>query len=93
MTILSRLGSSAVGLYTNIGQAGAGIKKGILTVADGGSQVLNDIYSMDGLEKWTKAAVSQSRLLSLHPSVKGVFDKCLKTLEAQKDLHLCDQRF
>lgn len=51
------------------------------------SRALHDLYSLDGFEKWTKALISNLKLVSLLPSIRGVFDKCIEALEAQKDLY------
>lgn len=66
--------------------AGVVIKKGAMIIGEEGSHAIYEIYSLEGFEKWSKAIISDLRLLSLIPSINGVFDSCLKTLEAQKDL-------
>jgi hypothetical protein len=65
---------------------GVKIKKGFMHVGEATSYAMYDIYSLDGFEKWTKVAIADLRFLSLIPSINGVFDECLKTLEGQKDL-------
>ena len=67
--------------------AGAEIKRALLPVGEGCSRAMHDIYSLDGFEKWTKAVIADLRFISLIPNVRGVFDDCIKTLEAQKDLY------
>jgi hypothetical protein len=71
--------------------AGVAIKRGALYCGEGASRVMHDIYSIDGLEKWSKAGISELRLFSFIPGMNGVFSECIKTLEAQKDLYFASK--
>ena len=50
-------------------------------------RALHDIYSLEGFEKLTKSLIANLKLLSLIPCIKGIFDTCIDSLEAQKDLY------
>jgi hypothetical protein len=67
--------------------AGVSIKRGTLVVAGELSYIMYDIYSLEGFEKWTKATIANLKLLSLIPSIKGVFSGVIATLEAQIDIY------
>jgi hypothetical protein len=43
-------------------------------------------YSMEGLEKGSKALIANLEMLSLIPSINGLFSETLKTMRGQKDL-------
>jgi hypothetical protein len=45
-----------------------------------------DVYSLQGFEKWSKAAIADMRAIQLIPGCQGIFNSTLKTIEAQKDL-------
>lgn len=64
------------------------IKTGILTFfsADG-TYILWRIYSLEGLERWNRAFLSNLEFLILFPKINAVFEKCRWTCEAQRDLY------
>jgi len=74
--------------YTCMGviDAGVAIKRGFLAGTEGSSRAMYEIYSLQGFEKGSKAAIANMRLLSYLPGCKGIFNKCIATVEAQKDL-------
>jgi hypothetical protein len=88
---INRVGGAAAGacwgaIHTGI-TVKQGIQKGLLVVGEGTSRVMYDIYSLDGFEKWSKALIANLRFASALFKLNGLFDECLKTLEAQKDLY------
>ena len=83
---IGRLGSIVDSICMVMIDAGATIQKGLLKVGEEGSRAMYEVYSLQGFEKWSKAAITNMRALSLIPSCRGVFDQCIKTMEAQKDL-------
>ncbi len=82
-----KIGDAAYRICMGAINTGVAIKRVALTAGELGSRVIHSIYSLDGFEKWSKALIADLRFLSLIPSLKGVFDECLKTIEAQKDLY------
>lgn len=66
--------------------AGVTVKKGLLIVGEGTSRAMYEVYSLQGFEKWSKAAIANMRAIELIPYCKGIFSSCIKTIEAQKDL-------
>lgn len=90
MSIIDRIEQ----LGTNMYNLGVSAKRGILIFIDErGSRALHDVYSLTGFEKMSKVAIAHLRFLSLFDSMKGIFDDCLKTFEAQKDLYYATRIF
>jgi hypothetical protein len=87
VNFLNGIRERANSLYDTISHNGVAAKQGILVVGEEASRVMYDIYSLVGFEKWTKAVIADLKFLSLLPVINGVFDECIKTLEAQKDLY------
>ena len=82
-----RIEQIAVDVSMAMINAGVEIERVLIPVGEGISRAMHDIYSLDGFEKWTKAMIADLRFISLIPGIRGVFDECIKTLEAQKDLY------
>ncbi len=86
VNLLDRLGyaldSSCMGMIN----AGVALKKGTLWMGEKGSRSAYDIYSLQGFVNTSKMLVANMRAISLIPRYKGVFDECIKSLEAQKEI-------
>lgn len=85
--ITKALWETATPFYEGMHDKAVKIKKGILILLKEGSHIAFDICTLDGYEKLAKALIADLKFISLLPAMKGVFDECLKTLEAQKDLY------
>lgn len=86
VNFFNEIGVAVNATYTKIVDAGEAAQKGLLVLGEKGSRIVYEIYSTEGFEKFDKAFIANIRALSLLPSCQGVFDHCLKTLEAQRDL-------
>ena len=93
MDLLNSLLRGTAGICKTISYAGDEIKKGVLYAAERSCLRMYDIYSLNGFERWAKAIISSLKFISLLPSIRGVFDKCLQTLEPQKDLYYASMTF
>lgn len=67
----------------------------VVFVAEEASNFMYDIYSLDGFEKWTKAAIADLKFLEIFSRVKVVWGESikliLKTLEAQMKFYYATQ--
>lgn len=94
VNFFDRLGNAIDNAYAGfMDHVGTPIKKGVLRIGGEVGHALNVLWSIDGYERMAKAGVSTMRMFSLIPACKGVFDSCMKTLEAQKDLCYATQVF
>jgi hypothetical protein len=91
VNFINRMGNALDSACMGVIHAGAtvtkGVIRGVITIGEVGSNFMYDIYSLNGFEKFTKAMIANLRMLEMIPSIKGTFELCLKTLEAQKDLY------
>ncbi len=85
--VINNIGNAFDSYCIEFINAGIKAKKGMIAVGEASSNVMYDIYSLNGFEKFAKAMIANLRMLELIPSIKGTFEHCLKTLEAQKDLY------
>lgn len=86
INLTDRLGYAVDSACMGFIDAGVKVKSGLLVVGEGASQAMYEIYSLQGFEKWSKAAIANMRAVNLIPCCRGVFDQAIKTVEAQKDL-------
>lgn len=79
--------------YEQFHDATKKIKKGTLAVCVEGSRILYDFYSMDGMLYLTKWMIANFRILSLIPSISGVFAGALQSLEILKSTYYATLSF
>ncbi len=87
MDFIDGLNDLAVAAYEGASKVGAVVKKGAYIAGREVSYIAHDLYSIDGLEKWTKAFISELRFLSRFDAISNLFAECLKTIEAQRDIY------
>lgn len=85
MGLISGLGNAVDRTFMGVVNAGVKVQQGLLLVGGEISQAMYDIYSMDGLEKWTKAAIANINALGIILG-SNAFVGVTKTLGWQKDL-------
>lgn len=69
-------------------KSGYELKQALCTIfSKEGCRLISYINEPDAYEKFTKAMISNLEFLSLIPAINGVFDKCIGTLNALKDLY------
>jgi hypothetical protein len=93
MELINSIYNAAAAFGTGLIHTGESIKKGALVIAEEGSHAMREAYCLDGFEKLTKAGIANLKFLNIIPCIKGVFDECIATLEAQKDLYYATKFF
>lgn len=83
---IDRMGNIAADACMVAINTGITMRRGILVGAEKASYVVWYVYSIDGFEKWSKAALADIEFLALMPRIGGLFKECFESIEAQKDL-------
>lgn len=86
VNFINGLGSAVDSACMGFIDTGVTIKKGLMVVGEVGSRAMYDVYSLEGFEKFSKAAIANMEAASLIPALNGAFSETLKTVKAQKDL-------
>lgn len=86
MNLIDRLGYAVDSTCMGFINAGVEVKKVAWVVGEGGSRYMYEVYSLQGFEKWCKAATANMRAVELIFGCKGLFSSCMQAVEAQKEL-------
>lgn len=89
--MIDRICQRAATICLKLGNMGVTIKQKTQIVVKEFPRAMHDLYTLEGFEKCTKAVIANIKLLPHLFAIQGIFDECLKTLEAQKDLYYATQ--